>query len=35
MPNPVYQISAYKSDLQGIEPQDPMNLMYPEDWSWK
>ena len=35
MPNPVYQISAYKSGLQGIEPQDPMNLMYPEDWSWK
>ena len=35
MPNPVYQISAYKTGLQGIEPQDPMNLMYPEDWSWK
>ncbi|WP_312349359.1 peptide ABC transporter substrate-binding protein [Actinomyces sp.] len=35
MPNPVYQISAYKSELQGVEPQDPMNLMYPEDWSWK
>ncbi|MEV5323281.1 peptide ABC transporter substrate-binding protein [Nonomuraea sp. NPDC052634] len=35
MPNPVYQISAYKSDLQGVEPQDPMNLMYFQDWSWK
>jgi peptide/nickel transport system substrate-binding protein len=34
MPNPVYQISAYKTGLTGIEPQDPMNLMYPEDWSW-
>ncbi len=35
MPNPVYQISAYNSDLEGIAPQDPMNLMYPENWSWK
>lgn len=35
MPNPVYQISAYKSNLGGVSPQDPMNLMYPEDWSWK
>ena len=35
MPNPVYQISAYKSNLDGVSPQDPMNLMYPEDWSWK
>ncbi|MEV0829046.1 peptide ABC transporter substrate-binding protein [Nonomuraea rubra] len=35
MPNPVYQISAYKSGLQGVEPQDPMNLMYFQDWSWK
>lgn len=33
MPNPVYQISAFKSDLKGVTPQDPMNLMYPEDWS--
>ncbi|MFI6597292.1 peptide ABC transporter substrate-binding protein [Nonomuraea sp. NPDC050536] len=35
MPNPVYQVSAYKSDLQGVDPQDPMNLMYFQDWSWK
>ncbi|MER7504918.1 peptide ABC transporter substrate-binding protein [Nonomuraea pusilla] len=35
MPNPVYQISAYKSGLQGVDPQDPMNLMYFQDWSWK
>lgn len=34
VPNPVYQVSAYKSSLQGVEPQDPMNLMWPEDWSW-
>ncbi|MEV4757421.1 peptide ABC transporter substrate-binding protein [Micromonospora sp. NPDC049559] len=35
MPNPVFQISAYKSGLQGVEPQDPMNSMYFQDWSWK
>jgi peptide/nickel transport system substrate-binding protein len=35
MPNPVYQISAYKSGLQGVEPQDPMNYFYFQDWSWK
>ncbi|MBN6051573.1 peptide ABC transporter substrate-binding protein, partial [Nonomuraea sp. RK-328] len=35
MPNPVYQISAYKAGLQGVDPQDPMNLMYFQDWSWK
>ncbi|MFY1670152.1 peptide ABC transporter substrate-binding protein [Plantactinospora sp. WMMB334] len=35
MPNPVYQISAYRSGLQGVEPQDPMNNMYFQDWSWK
>ncbi|GAA3672972.1 ABC transporter substrate-binding protein [Nonomuraea antimicrobica] len=35
MPNPVYQVSAYKSGLQGVDPQDPMNLMYFQDWSWK
>ncbi|WP_336653435.1 MULTISPECIES: peptide ABC transporter substrate-binding protein [unclassified Leucobacter] len=34
MPNPVYQVSAFNSKLKGVEPQDPMNLMYPEDWSW-
>lgn len=35
MPNPVFQISAYRDTLENIEPQDPMNLMYPEDWSKK
>jgi peptide/nickel transport system substrate-binding protein len=35
MPNPVYQNSAYRSGLQGVEPQDPMNFMYFQDWSWK
>ncbi|WP_422770068.1 peptide ABC transporter substrate-binding protein [Plantactinospora sp. WMMC1484] len=35
MPNPVFQISAYRSGLQGVEPQDPMNNMYFQDWSWK
>jgi peptide/nickel transport system substrate-binding protein len=35
MPNPVYQNSAYRSGLQGVEPQDPMNYMYFQDWSWK
>lgn len=35
MPNPVFQLSAYRSGLQGVEPQDPMNLMYFQDWSWK
>jgi peptide/nickel transport system substrate-binding protein len=35
MPNPVYQISAYRSGLQGVEPQNPMNNMFFQDWSWK
>jgi peptide/nickel transport system substrate-binding protein len=35
MPNPVYQISAFRKGLQGIQPQDPMNGMYFQDWSWK
>ncbi|WP_327085013.1 peptide ABC transporter substrate-binding protein [Nonomuraea sp. NBC_01738] len=35
MPNPVFQISAYKSGLQGVDPQDPMNGMFFQDWSWK
>ncbi|MFE9957226.1 peptide ABC transporter substrate-binding protein [Micromonospora sp. NPDC005299] len=35
MPNPVFQVSAYRSGLQGVEPQDPMNFMYFQDWSWK
>ncbi|MCF2707258.1 peptide ABC transporter substrate-binding protein [Arcanobacterium haemolyticum] len=35
MPNPVYQISAYKSNLKGVAPQDLMNGLYPEEWSWE
>ncbi|MER6578211.1 peptide ABC transporter substrate-binding protein [Nonomuraea sp. NPDC001023] len=34
MPNPVYQISAYRAGLQGVT-QDPMNNMFFQDWSWK
>lgn len=32
LPNPVSQISAYRTDLEGVE-QDPMVNMYPQDWS--
>ncbi|MGW5687202.1 peptide ABC transporter substrate-binding protein [Nonomuraea sp. NPDC003754] len=35
MPNPVYQISAFRADLQGVDPQDPMNGMFFQDWAWK
>lgn len=33
MPNPVAQTSAYKSYIQGIDPQDPTLAMFPQDWS--
>lgn len=33
MPNPVAQISAWKSDIAGISPQDPMLGVYPQDWA--
>lgn len=33
MPNPVAQISAWKKDLYGISPQDPMLGMFPQDWA--
>ncbi|TDO91394.1 peptide ABC transporter substrate-binding protein [Enemella evansiae] len=33
MPNPVAQVSAYKSDITGIEPQDPTLEVYPQDWA--
>lgn len=33
MPNPVNRVSAFKSDIEGISPQDPMLYMYPQDWS--
>lgn len=33
LPNPVNRISAYKSDISGIDPQDPMLNMYPQDWA--
>lgn len=32
MPNPVAQTSAYKSNISGIDPQDPTLGMYPQDW---
>lgn len=32
MPNPVAQISAWKSDIAGVN-QDPMLGIYPQDWS--
>lgn len=35
MPNPVNRVSAYKSDISGIDPQDPMLGMYPQDWTRK
>jgi len=33
MPNPVAQISAWKSDITGIDPQEPTLEMYPQDWA--
>lgn len=33
MPNPVAQISAWKKDLVGVGPQDPMLNLYPQDWA--
>lgn len=33
MPNPVAQISAWKSDITGIDPQEPTLGMYPQDWA--
>ena len=33
MPNPVNRVSAFKSDITGISPQDPMLYMYPQDWT--
>lgn len=35
MPNPVAQVSAYKADIDGIDPQEPTLGMYPQDWSRK
>ncbi len=35
MPNPVAQVSAYKSTITGIDPQDPTLEMHPQDWSRK
>lgn len=35
MPNPVAQVSAYKADINGIDPQEPTLGMYPQDWSRK
>lgn len=33
MPNPVAQISAFKSDITGISPQSPMLDIFPESWA--
>lgn len=33
MPNPVAQISAWKSNITGIDPQEPTLEMYPQDWA--
>ncbi len=33
MPNPVNRVSAFKSDITGISPQEPTLGMYPQDWS--
>lgn len=33
MPNPVAQISAWKSNIAGIDPQEPTLGMYPQDWA--
>ncbi|OKL53361.1 peptide ABC transporter substrate-binding protein [Bowdeniella nasicola] len=33
MPNPVNRVSAFKSDIKGIHPQEPTLGMYPQDWS--
>lgn len=33
MPNPVAQISAYKKNIVGIDPQDPTLEMLPQDWA--
>ncbi|MEW6875257.1 peptide ABC transporter substrate-binding protein [Trueperella pyogenes] len=35
MPNPVNRVSAYRSEITGIDPQDPMLGMYPQDWMRK
>lgn len=32
MPNPVNRVSAWKSNIEGISPQDPMLYIYPQDW---
>ncbi|GAE67806.1 oligopeptide ABC transporter [Cutibacterium acnes JCM 18909] len=33
MPNSVNRVSAWKSNIQGIDPQDPMLYLYPQDWT--
>ncbi|MBV9101151.1 MAG: peptide ABC transporter substrate-binding protein [Candidatus Dormibacteraeota bacterium] len=34
MPTPYLQLSAINSNLQGVDPQDPLANLYPENWSW-
>lgn len=35
MPNPVNRVSAWKSTIEGVSPQDPMLYVYPQDWTLK
>ncbi len=35
MPNPVNRVSAWKSTIDGISPQDPMLYVRPQDWTHK
>lgn len=32
MPNPVNRVSAWKANIEGIAPQDPMLYIFPQDW---
>ncbi len=32
LPTPPYQLSAYKSSLTGVLPQDPLTNLYPQTW---
>ncbi|MBW3086511.1 Oligopeptide-binding protein AppA [Austwickia sp. TVS 96-490-7B] len=33
LPNPAAQVSAYKKNVHGIEPQDPLLGLHPQDWA--
>lgn len=34
LPTPPYQISAFRSNLTGVTPQDPLLNLYPQNWSY-